>query len=142
MNLRNLAVLALFPLSVVFLSGCTVHAHAGPRSAGAPAQAGPRVIGERVVNGAADHDTIEGLGDGRFHAIQIDVDGSALEMFDVVVTFGDGDRFSPPTRLVFDNNTRSRVIDLPGGDRLIRRIDFRYGNLPGGGRAHVTVSGI
>jgi hypothetical protein len=56
-------------------------------------------------------------------------------MRDVVVNFGDGGHFSPPTRLVFEANTRSHVIDLPGADRIIRTVEFRYGNLPGGGRA-------
>jgi hypothetical protein len=27
------------------------------------------------------------------------------------------------------------VIDLPGDARVIRSVEFRYGNLPGGGRA-------
>jgi hypothetical protein len=52
-------------------------------------------------------------------------------MFDVVVTFADGSRFSPPTRHVFAANTRSHVIDLLG---TVRAVEFRYGNLPGGGR--------
>jgi hypothetical protein len=33
------------------------------------------------------------------------------------------------------------VIDLPGGARVIRRVEFRYGNLPGGGRARVELWG-
>jgi len=38
----------------------------------------------------------------------------ALEMYDVEVVFGNGDTFSPATRLIFAENSRSRVIDLPG----------------------------
>lgn len=33
----------------------------------------------------------------------------------------------------------SRVIDLPGAKRAIKRVDFNYANLPGGGRAQVEV---
>lgn len=99
-------------------------------------------LGERMVDGKADRDVIAvGRGEGRFSAIQIKVEQSALEMFDVVVTFGDGSTFSPPTRLVFKNGETSRVIDLPGDKRAIKKVDFKYGNLPGGGRAQVEVWG-
>ena len=66
----------------------------------------------------------------------------ALELYDVRVVFGDGSTYSPATRLVFAPGSTSRVIDLPGGARVIRRVEFRYGNLPGGGRAQVEVWGI
>jgi hypothetical protein len=67
------------------------------------------------------------------------VEHSALEMHDVVVHFEDGSAFSPPTRHVFAANTRSHVIDLPGARRNIRSVEFRYGNLPGGGRAQAEL---
>jgi len=31
------------------------------------------------------------------------------------------------------------VIDLPGSERVIRTVEFRYGNLPGGGRAQAEL---
>jgi hypothetical protein len=63
-------------------------------------------------------------------------------MFDVVFEFGDGTTFSPNLRHVFGPGTQSRVIDLPGGARKIDKVHFRYGNLPGGGRAQVEVWGL
>lgn len=104
-------------------------------------QGGWERLGTREVDGRVDHDVIEvGARDGRFRAIQIQVDGSAIELFEIKVTFGDGQVFEPSTRLVFDKNTRSRVIDLPGDRRVIRRVDFKYGNLPGDHRrAHVEL---
>lgn len=97
-------------------------------------------LGERWVDGTHDRDVIAvGARDGRFRRIMLVVEHSALEMFDVVVTFGDGSRFSPPTRHVFGPDTRSSVIDLPGADRVIRSVEFRYGNLPGGGRAELEL---
>jgi hypothetical protein len=97
-------------------------------------------LGERWVDGAHDRDVIQvGAREGRFRRIRIVVENSALEMYDVVVTFGDGTPFSPHTRHIFNPNTRSHVIDLPGSDRVIRSIEFRYGNLPGGGRALAEV---
>lgn len=97
-------------------------------------------LGERTVHGKADRDVIPvGGKEGRFTRIMLVVEHSALEMDDVEVTFGDGSSFSPKTRLVFGENTRSRVIDLEGGERVIKKVAFRYGNLPGGGRAQVEL---
>src|SRR5262245_5561382 len=77
-------------------------------------------LGERWVDGAHDRDVIAvGAHDGSFRRIMIVVEHSALQMNDVVVNFSDGTRFSPPTRLVFAENSRSQVIDLPGSRRYI-----------------------
>lgn len=100
-------------------------------------------LGERWVNGGVDRDVIKvGKHKKRFRAIAIVVEHSALEMFDVVVTFGDGTTFSPPTRVIFGQNSASRVIDLPGDARVIKKVEFRYGNLPGGGKAQVELWGF
>lgn len=97
-------------------------------------------LGERTVHGRADHDAIlVGARDGAFARMMIVVEHSSLAMHDIVVHFGDGTKFSPETRLVFGEDTRSRVIDLPGGKRIIKRVDFRYSNLPGGGKAQVEL---
>jgi hypothetical protein len=97
-------------------------------------------LGERRVDGANDRDVITvGAREGSYRRIMIVVEDSALEMYDVVVTFGDGTRFSPSTRHVYGPNSRSRVIDLPGASRIIRSVEFRYGNLPGGGRAQAEL---
>ena len=99
-----------------------------------------RKLGERWVEGTRDRDVIEvGRDEGRYRRMMIVVENSAVEMHDILVTFGDGSRFSPPTRVVFSPQTRSRVIDFPGDARFIRTVEFRYGNLPGGGRAQVEL---
>ena len=97
-------------------------------------------LGERWVDGTRDRDVIPvGARAGAYRRIMLVVEHSALEMHDVVVTFEDGSAFSPPTRHVFAANTRSHVIDLPGSRRTIRSVEFRYGNLPGGGRAQTEL---
>lgn len=97
-------------------------------------------LGERWVQHGADHDTIVvTAAAGTFHQIALRVEHSALELFDVTITFGDGQTFSPVTRLVFAEDTVSRTIDLPGDARVIRRVDFHYANLPAGGRAQLEL---
>jgi hypothetical protein len=108
-----------------------------------PTAAGPAGdwdhIGMRPVDFRLDHDVILAAGDGAFRAIRVDAEGGDLEMFDVKLTFGNGETFSPGTRLYFREGTRSRVIDLPGDARIIRRIDFFYRSPPFGGRGRAIV---
>jgi hypothetical protein len=143
--MRSIAVLVLGSLLVACGGG-----GGGGREARSPETRGAKVeantnwekLGERWVDGKVDRDTIAvGRAEGKFTAIQIKVEQSALEMFDVVVTFGDGSTWSPPTRLTFSKDSSSRVIDLPGDKRIIKKVDFKYGNLPGGGRAQVELWG-
>ena len=97
-------------------------------------------LGERWVDGTHDRDMIRvGTYGGAYRRLMIVVEHSALEMDNVVVHFADGTAFSPPTRHVFAANTRSHVIDLPGARRSISSVEFRYGNLPGGGRAQAEL---
>lgn len=111
-----------------------------PRVVEAPPRGDWVRLGERWVDGTRDRDVIPvGAREGRYRQIMFVVEHSALEMYDVIVTFGDGERFSPPTRHVFGAETRSRVIDLPGAARVIRSVEFRYGNLPGGGKARLEL---
>ena len=66
-------------------------------------------LGSREVSFARERDVIAvAAREGRFRAIKIEVDQGAIEMFNLRVTFGDGQRFSPETRLVFGEDSRSR----------------------------------
>jgi hypothetical protein len=106
---------------------------------GAPGLAGWAHLGTRQVDFRLDHDAVVAAGTGAFRRIRIDVEGSDLEMFAVKVTFGNGASVSPPTRLLFKEGSRSRVIDLPGTARTIRRIDFFYRSVGGARRGNATV---
>src|SRR4051812_29951823 len=83
-------------------------------------------LGERWVNGGADHDVIHvGRKDGRFASIMLVVENAPVELFQLLVTFGNGTTYPIPTKLVFGPDSTSRMIDLPGGARVIRRVDFQ-----------------
>jgi hypothetical protein len=97
-------------------------------------------LGERWVDGNLDRDSIVvGVVEGTFRRVMLKVEHSRLDLLDVTFRFGDGSMFSPGTRLSFAPGTTSRIIDLPGAARVIRRAEFRYANLPGGGRAQVEL---
>ncbi|MBK7401140.1 MAG: hypothetical protein IPJ34_34030 [Myxococcales bacterium] len=107
-----------------------------------PAEATWKKLGERSVDGKADKDTIHvGADDGFFTAIQVKVENSSIVMNEIKVVFSNGEVFEPKTKLVFDKDTSTRVIDLPGDKRIIKRVEFKYGNLPGGGKAKVELWG-
>jgi hypothetical protein len=135
-------ILALI-LAAAALGGCVVSAPPPARNAEQHAMRGGfSFLGERAVNGGSDHDVITvGRRDGTFHELMIVVERAPIEIYDMVVTFGNGARFEPNTRLVFGPDTRSRNIDLPGGARVIRHVDFRYGNVVAGTQGKVELWG-
>ena len=116
---------------------------AAPAAAAVPGTGGWERLGSRTVDFRVDHDVITAGHEGSFRQIRFDVEGGDLEMFNVRITFGNGETWSPATRLYFGQGARSRVIDLSGAARTIRRIDFTYRSVAGGreGRAVVHASG-
>jgi hypothetical protein len=101
------------------------------------------MLGERVVNGHGreDLDKIEvGRAMGKFSKVTIVVLDSDLEMIDFSIKFKHGEPFHPEVNTFFREDTRTKVIDLPGDrDRTIQWIEFKYRNIPGGGKAKVQV---
>jgi hypothetical protein len=116
-----------------------------------PPQPPPRVtfdatgwtlLGERVVEGKNDRDVVAvGRTEGIWNRLMIVVEDSDLEMKNVTVVFGNGQKYSPDLQHYFREDSRTRGLFLPGKTRRIKEIRFRYGNLPGGGRAKVAVYG-
>ena len=102
------------------------------------------LLGTRKVSFKADHDTIAvTLLEGTFKAIRLEVDGSALEMWDIDVFFSNGGHQDVDTRLVFGEGSWSRRIDLNGGARGIKKVTFKYKSKKARtGRATVKLYGI
>ena len=85
------------------------------------------LLGQREVDFKNDHDQIDvGRSEGRFRQIEIRVKNAPIEVSDMVVTFGNDETFKPNLRHRFAEGSGSRVIDLPGDRRTIKRIDFNY----------------
>ena len=102
-------------------------------------------LGERAVDFHAERDVIPvGAYDGSFKDILVWVEKNNVELFNIAVTYEDGHKQSFATRLVFDRGTRSRVLHLEGGRRLIRNVSFAYRTVGtwAEGRARIVVYGI
>ncbi len=129
----------LLLLAAVLLSAC---APSPPHLAPAARGGDWELLGTRRVNFRADRDVVPVTGvEGRFTALKLEVEGGNLELYNVRVVFGDGQSFSPETRFVFREGSWSRTIDLPGGARVIRRIEFLYRSELKRGRAWLRVYG-
>jgi len=100
-------------------------------------------VGSLLADFNTDHGQIDARGEGRFRAIRIDAAGADVEMYDVKATFGNGEVFIPSIRHHFQQGSTSRVIELPGGLRHIKKIEFWYKAAnPGGGQARIVVWGL
>jgi hypothetical protein len=112
---------------------------------GKPGPAGSwRVIGTTVANFAADHDGIAVAGPfDDFRKIKFKVTDAPLDLMRMQITYDGGTTQKIETRHSIPQGGESRVIDLPGAKRSIRRIDFWYdtkGILRG--KAKVTIVGM
>ncbi len=93
----------------------------------AGAQGRWELMGRREVDFRGDHDRIEvGRHEGTYRQLELRVEGAPIEMYDMTVTFANGEKFKPNLRHRFAEGSGSRVIDLPGDRRAIRRVDFSY----------------
>jgi hypothetical protein len=94
-----------------------------------PAAAGKgwKFLGERTVTDRLDHDSIAvTVAAGDFTALQIRVKGVAVQFHSVKIRFGNGETQEVALREVIRAGGASRVIDVAGGDRVIRSVEFWY----------------
>jgi hypothetical protein len=136
---------------LVALSACAV-GHAPPPSgpvsarapsvAGHPDMAGWRLLGDTWVTGQFGREIIRvGKYEGRVARVMLVITHSNLEIGDVVIQFGNGQRWSPGLRHSFGDGSRSRAIDLPGHVRFIRGVELVRGAVSPGGRVHAEIWG-
>ena len=101
------------------------------------------LLGEKTIADKLDHDTIRvTVLKGDFRKIKFRVRRHAVEIYNVVVHYGNGTSDDIKTRQLIPAGGESRVIDLKGGDRVIKKIDFWYETKSlGRERAEVKVFG-
>ncbi len=84
-------------------------------------------IGSQKVNYKMDRDVIRvGPQDGFFKKLKVQITGGTVNMHKVIIEYGNGSKDVIQVRDSFTGGTGSRVIDLPGGNRVIKDITFFY----------------
>lgn len=98
-------------------------------------------LGERKVNRVADRDTIVvGRKEGGFRQIRIHVLENSIHIERLTVVYGNGANDDLPVRALIPAGGKSRIIDLRGGKREIRRVEMVFQSIRNGkGRATVEV---
>lgn len=101
-------------------------------------------IGKTTVNFKKDRDAIVILGADRFAAIKFKVIEAPIYLMDLEVYYESGDRQDIKINAPIKAPGESRVIDLNGGERRLKKIVFIYKTLPNrkDERAHVQVWGL
>jgi hypothetical protein len=109
-----------------------------------PGKAGSwQILGTVQAKFTADHDAIIVVGPfDNFRKIKFKVTNAPLKMVRMTVTYGNGTTEKIDTRFNIPKGGESRIIDLKGGSRKIKRVDFWY-ETKGlvNGRANVTLFG-
>jgi hypothetical protein len=92
-----------------------------------PPQGRWEILGKTMVNYSLDRDEISvTAAEGEFSAIQLKVKKAGINMHKVTVHFGDGSTQDVDIRNDFSAGSESRVIDLEGKKRIIKKVVFWY----------------
>jgi hypothetical protein len=83
-------------------------------------------IGDRKVNFLIDRDVIHVSGNDNYRQIKLKVTDGPVHILDMDIYFKNGDKFDVSIRNRIPQGGESRVIDLPGGSRSIKKIEFWY----------------
>lgn len=104
--------------------------------------AGWALLGSQTVDDAKkDVDVYKVNPKNRYDRVTIVVKNADLEMFDIIFTFANGDKYEPKLAHYFKEGQRTRQIDLPGVDRHIKEIRAKYRNTVPGHKAIVEIYG-
>ena len=112
---------------------------------------GPGVEAEFLGARWAERDVIAvTAAKGTFKRIQLRVKGRAVHFLDLKVVYGNGETHDVKIRKLIPKGGETRAIDLPGKNRIIRKVELTYrsaakkknkGKKNAPGKAHVRLFG-
>lgn len=107
-------------------------------------KAGWHKIGEKTVDFTKDRDEIVVLGNDRFASVKFKVTDAPIDLQDLEVYYESGDKQDIKILFPIKSPGESRVIDLNGGERSLKKIVFVYKTLPNSKdkKAHVEIWGL
>ena len=100
-------------------------------------------IGEMVASFAKERDVMFVTGADKFAALKIKVTDADIKISDIEVYYENGTQEDINVRTDIKNGGKSRVINLKGGERQIKKIAFVYKTAGGSSeKAHLEVWGL
>jgi hypothetical protein len=100
-------------------------------------------LGSRVVTMTGDHDEILVTAtEGVYSAIQLRILKAPIHLLNINIIFGNGDNENIVFDKMFAAGSETRVIDLVGNKRIIKKVNLNYKSAPTQkGRAVVSLWG-
>ena len=100
-------------------------------------------LGSKVVNMAADHDEILVTAkDGLFTKVKLRIMKAPIHLKNINIVFGNGENKNINFDKNFSAGSSTRVIDLIGNKRIIKKVKLNYKSVPEvNSRAVVTLFG-
>jgi hypothetical protein len=100
-------------------------------------------LGSRVVTMTGDHDEILVTAtEGVYTAIQLRILKAPIHLLNINIIFGNGDNENIVFDKMFAAGSETRVIDLVGNKRIIKKVNLNYKSAPTQkGRAVVSLWG-
>ncbi|MEZ9197454.1 hypothetical protein [Shewanella sp. 10N.286.54.B9] len=100
-------------------------------------------LGQRSVKRGVDKDVMHvTIANGGFRQLKIAVKKSPVNIKKIIVEYANGKRDELKLRSVISAGSESRLMDLRGGKRVIRKVTFYYETIERGrGKAIVTAWG-
>ncbi len=90
-----------------------------------------------------DHGVLDIRHEGKFWAVKVEAAGGDLDVYDLRITFGNGEVFEPGVRLHFQEGSWSHRIDFPGGHRHLRKVELWYKSTqPGAAPPRIVIWGL
>jgi hypothetical protein len=103
---------------------------------------GWKFIGDKIAAYGVDRDVLFVTGNDFYRQVKIKVTGAPLHIIDMDVYFENGEKQNVVLKNRFRQGDESRVIDFPGGERRIKKIEFLYSTIGViKGKARVAVWG-
>ena len=101
-------------------------------------------IGETIVDFNTDADEIAVVGADRFGFIKINVTDAAINLISFDIYFESGDKQSVTIGKDIKAPGETRVVQLNGGERSIKKITFIYKTIPNSAdkKAHLELWGL
>lgn len=85
------------------------------------------LLGVRTVKSTLDRDEIEVTATrGMFKKLKFTVKGADINLQKMIVHYGNGEVYEHEIRFRIEAGSESREIDLPGNNRIIKKVVFYY----------------